>query len=829
MKNHRIIPLIAIVSVVLAARGAAATPVADLDRFNRQVRPLLERHCVECHGAEKEKGKLRVDTLNPDLFTGADGERWQDVLDQINSGDMPPKDAKQKITRAQREVITGWLQSEMKLAGEVRSGVDGRAAIRRLTKYEFNYSLQDLLKVDLDFAKNLPEDRAGADGLRNNASLLGMTAAQFEVVTESAETALRKAMVAPEKPRIFKYHVEPEKGDHRVKKKTSPGQTVGGGVRLFPGRDYVMSFEDRPLEGRFQIRVRAGALPDAHGVAPVLQVWLGYQATGTAFAKEMLAEKAVTAPLERPEVIVFEGSIENFPIAFTEKGENARKKNKIKQGLMVWLVAAGDAALPPPPDKGKKAKKGKGNAPAPSSTAAASGQQILLDWFEFEGPCFESWPPASRVACVGKDTKGAPADRARAALLSFAARAWRRPVLPAETESLVAAFSREFAKGHDFDVAMRHALSLIIASPDFLYLVEPAGDQPRALNTYELAARLSYFLWCSGPDNALWQAAYGGKLSDKAVLAEQVRRMLADPKAHRLATQFTGQWLGVDQMDAVAVNPEYYPTFHHLTQESLKRESGEFFWHVLSQKRSALEFLDSDYVVVDDVLARHYGLKGVSGSDFRPVKITPENHRGGVLGMGGFMLAQSDGAQSNPIFRGKWLLANLLNTPPPPPPPNVPQLDQADANFAKLPLKAQLEFHRKVDACASCHDKLDPYGLALENFDAVGQWRQREWRIVSHNAGAPKSESVSLDASAKFPDGTPVNGFAELKAYLLRTKRDAFAEGLVRKLLAFALGRSLAWTDQAEVARLKTSFASSGYKLDALITEVVLSAPFRTK
>lgn len=542
----------------------------------------------------------------------------------------------------------------------------------------------------------------------------------------------------------------------------------------------------------------------------------------------MLAQKAVTAPLDRPEVMVFEGSIENFPAGFAETGSGSNKK-LVDRGLMVWLIATEDKTGSPP-----LVKKGKGGE-SNDSAAATEGRQIFLDWFEFEGPCFDSWPPASRVACVGNDAKGEPADRARSALLSFASHAWRRPVPPAEIEPLVAAFNHDFAKNHDFDTAMRQALSLIIACPDFLYLVEPAGDQPRNLNAYELAARLSYFLWASLPDDALRQAADTGRLLDKTVLTGQVRRMLADPKAHRLATHFTGQWLGVDQIGAVAVNPEYYPKFQSVTQQSMEREAGEFFWYVLSQQRSALEFLDSDYVVVDDVLARHYGLKGVTGSEFRPVKITRDDHRGGVLGMGGFMLAQSNGAQSHPVFRGKWVLSNILNTPPSPPPPNVPQLNQADANFAKLPIKEQLAFHRQNEACASCHDKLDPYGLTLENFDAIGHWRQSEMRIVSSVGESKvkpkkaKMESVPVDASANFPDGTPVNGFAELKAYLLRTKQDVFAEGLVRKLLAYALGRSLAWTDQAEVARLKGSFASSGYRLDALITEIVLSTPFRTK
>ena len=837
----------------LAAAGAsaatAAAPTADMVGFNQKVKPLLESHCVACHGPEKEKGKLRVDKLNPDLFTGNDGERWQDVLDQLNCGDMPPKDAKQKLDRTQREAMTGWLQGEMKLAAEVRSGTSGRATIRRLTKYEFDYSLRDLLKVNLDFAKNLPDDRAGVDGLRNNAVLLGMTPTQFELASGAAETALRKAMVTPVKPQVFKYHVEPEKGEHQTKMRSNPGEVAGNAFRLYPGRDYAMAFAERPREGRFQIRARVGARPDANGVAPELQVWLGYQVTGRVVAREMLAELPVTAPIESPEVMTLEGFMENVPMAFEAGGGEAKqdqgKKKKdigaANRGLIVWLVAAGEGK-----DAAQNANKGKRGRNNKAQTASSQGadsqaQQIMLDWVEYEGPYFESWPPASRVACVG--TNASPSD-ARVALQAFASRAWRRPVTAAEVEPLVASFNRVFAANHDHDAAMRAALALVISSPDFLYLIEPAGEQSRSLNAHELAARLSYFLWASLPDDALRQDADSGRLLEKTAFTAQVRRMLADPKAHRFATHFTEQWLGVDQIGRVAVNPEYYPAFHPQTKTSLEREPGEFFWHVLSQKRSAMDFLDSDYVVVDETLARHYRLKGVSGPDFRAVKVGPQDHRGGMLGMGGFMLAQSNGSQSHPIFRGKWVLGNLLNTPPPAPPPNVPQLDQADPKFAKLSLKDQLAFHRQNAACASCHDKLDPYGLALENFDAVGQWRQSESRLIASanedaapeakgkkrkKAAAPAFENVPVNAAVKLADNTPVNGFAELKAYLLRTKQDVFAEGLVRKLLAYALGRSLNWTDQAEIARLKQSFASSGYKLDALITEIAFSAPFRTK
>jgi hypothetical protein len=371
-------------------------------------------------------------------------------------------------------------------------------------------------------------------------------------------------------------------------------------------------------------------------------------------------------------------------------------------------------------------------------------------------------------------------------------------------------------------------------------LAEPASaSERRNLNAHELAARLSYFLWCSLPDAELRKLADSGDLVKPDVLAAQTRRLLADTKAQRFARHFTEQWLGVDLIDAVAVNPERFPRFKDETKAALRQEPIEFFRHVLSNNRSALEFLSADYAMVNEVLATHYGLKGVDGPEFRKVSVRPEDHRGGLLTMGCFMMAHSNGLDSHPIHRGKWVLKELLNEPPPPPPPGVPELDQADPDFAKLPLKRQLEIHREHVACAGCHAKLDPWGLALENYDAIGRWRAsgpvRKATVLPEsdgkrdNAKPIEIDLPAVDAAVTLPDSTAINGAEQLKAYCLTKKKDAFAKALVRKLLAYSLGRSLEWTDRAEVDRLTQRFAASDYKLQALITEIILGKPFQTR
>ncbi|MBA4190320.1 MAG: hypothetical protein C0467_20225 [Planctomycetaceae bacterium] len=808
------------------AASPAERPKSDTAQFKGKVLPILLQSCVKCHNAEKPKGGFRIDTLNPDLMNGPDGEKWEEVLNQVNIGAMPPKGEK-PLAQTDREALTGWLHKEMEVAAEFRANTGGRGVIRRLTRYEYNYTLQDLLELPINHAKSLPDDRAGSNGLKNNSNLLGMSANQFELYLETASTALRKAMVAPEKPQVVRHHLEAgEKltGNGNQKLPGFGGYTRGvsvpGGVRLGENSYQPFPFSTFPREGRFRIRVRVGADAGEDEEHPRLQLWLGYRTTGTVLAREMVAELPVKAPLNKPEVLEFQGYLEDYPVPNTAPG-------KTNQQLMAFLIHPDDADEPPL--AGKKAKEQAGHP------------VIQVNWLEFEAPYFETWPPASRVATIGSEGKATvPATRAREALTSFASRAWRRPVKIDEIEPLSKAFDCFFKQSGNFDAALRDAEAMILASPKFHYLVEPSKEQARRdLNAHELATRLSYFLWCSLPDAELRKLADSGELLKESVLAAQVRRVLEDPKARRFAKHFTEQWLGVDQMDSVAINPERYPNFKDTTKAAMRQEPIEFFWHVLSKDKSSLEFLSADYALVNESLADHYGLKGVVGSEFRAVPVRPESHRGGLLTMGCFMLAHSNGADSHPIFRGKWLLKDLFNEPPPPPPPGVPELNQADPNFAKLPLKKQLEFHRENAACAGCHNKLDPWGLALENFDAIGQWRASgpAGKAVATPESSKKRMKKSpqtvamaaVDAAVRLPDGTAINGVEDLKKYCIEKKKNEFAKALVRKLLAYSLGRSLEWTDHAEVDRLTRLFAESNYKLQNLITEIVLSKTFRTR
>ncbi|MCA9066649.1 MAG: DUF1592 domain-containing protein, partial [Planctomycetaceae bacterium] len=369
----------------------------------------------------------------------------------------------------------------------------------------------------------------------------------------------------------------------------------------------------------------------------------------------------------------------------------------------------------------------------------------------------------------------------------------------------------------DFQQAMVEVIATILSSPKFLYLVqedsERAGEQ---LNQHELATRLSMFLWCSIPDAELMELANQNRLHDVAVLQEQVDRMLQDQRSGRFCNQFVHQWLGMQLLEYLKVDRKAYPGFNAALKEAMQKEPIAFFQEVLQQNHSVVDLLHSDYMMVNERLARHYGLNQVFGNEFRRVPLEPHHRRGGLLTQAGFLAMNSDGKDSHPLKRGVWLLEKVLNDPPPPPPPAVPKIDLADPEIAKLTLKERIANHRDQAACRSCHMKIDPWGIAFENFDAVGSWRTE---IAGH----------AVDASVELPGHQTLDGIEGLKAYLLLHRQDQFARALTEKLATFATGRPLTFADYAELDRMTAELRRRGDGLATLITILVSSDLFRNR
>ena len=767
------------------------------DVFKKDVLPVLRKNCFGCHGPEKQKGKLRLDTLSLDFDRGEAAERWHDALNKLSLGEMPPED-KPQLSREERRAVTGWLRGRLEAAARARRSTGGRVVLRRLTRYEYANTLRDLLGLDLDFARELPPEPKSADGFKNNGGALGMSAEQLEYYLQIARDAFSKAIVEGERPEVVKIRVE----------KSSPVRRIKGEVSnlIAPGGQFLAKLDEFPREGDFVVRVRATAVVPRGAGWPRLRVALGVRADVRA-PQKTLALADVKGGGEQ--LLEFRGRIENFPLP----GHNPKFP-----GLLVRLVNEyddGSGFL----QAGQKKKKKKNS---PKDPALESQPKIEVHSVEFEGPLFSSWPPASHTRLLGKSS-GSEEDRARLALERFMPRAWRRPVTTAEVGRMLSLFTRVRPDSPSFEVAMRDTLALVLVTPEFLYLVEPAGEKgSRALDDGELASRLSYFLWSTMPDETLFSLAKAGKLRAPGALGREVKRMLADERSWEFVQHFTDQWLNLSGLKRVAVNPQFHPNFDDRLKNDMRLETQHFFSEILRSNSSALQFIDSKFAMLNRPLAAHYGLEGPRGNGFERVALKSDQHRGGLLTQGSILLANSDGEQSHPIRRAVWLLDRLLGSPPAPPPPDVPELDSEIAKKKKLSIRQQMELHRKKAACADCHSDIDPWGISFEEYDAVGKWR-REWRQK------PKSKPQSLDLETKLPGGHKLKGMQDLKRHLLSREKDRFARALSEKILTYALGRSLEFTDEETTEALARGFKRSGYHLRDLITQVVETEAFRTK
>ncbi len=789
--------LVTLAAPVSAAQGDETS--ADMAVFRRDVLPVLMNNCVVCHGPKTQKADLRIDTLDSDLLSGADAETWHDVLNKLNLGEMPPAKA-EPLTDAQRQKVVAWLTTQMQRVADVRRSTGGQVVLRRLTRYEYNYTVQDLLGVEVDFAQDLPPESTSADGFQNEGATLGVSPLQIELYLAAARMGLQRAIVTGDKPEVFTHRAEKSEKVRRVKGAVSD--------RLGYNDRFLVRMDKFPREGEVAVRVTAGAITAKDAPYSRMRVTMGVRAD-TQAPEMTLAEVDVTATAEKPQTFDFRGRIEDFPLP----GHNPKFP-----GLQITIYNVR-------PDGSKADRKGKGKKNKGSTGNQAS--QIVIKSVEFEGPIYESWPPPShKRLLLTSDSTPDETQRARNVLRNFLSRAYRRPASDADIAVLMKLFERLRTGDAPFEAAMREVLAMALISPDFLYLVEPRQDAEKreSLTDYELATRLSYFLWSSMPDERLFELAAGGKLRKPDVLAAEVQRMTADPRSQRFVEHFSDQWFKLSAMERVAVNPEYHPNFDERLKGDMRMETQLLFATILKEDLSCLRLLDADFTFVNQRLANHYGLSGPRGLAFERVSLSPEDRRGGVLTHGSFLLANSNGEDSHPIKRAVWLLDRLLDSPPPPPPPDVPDLDPEQADFAGLSLKQQLEAHRKKESCNSCHRGIDPWGVALEHYDAVGRWREN----VTIHQGKNRS-TAPVDADTTLPDGTAVEGVEDLKAYMLSRQRQQFAAAIVRRLLTYALGRSLDISDQPAVESLTDGFTKDNYRLGGLIAAIVQSEPFQTK
>ena len=799
---------LSLILMVLLSFGAGADEVYQVD-----VLPVLQKHCFGCHGPKKQKGEIRLDQLDSDLVKGKSTETWHDALNMLNLGEMPPEDEPQ-LSPEERRILVGWLTKELRRAADARRNTGNGVVMRRLNRAEYQNTMTDLLGFEINYSEDLPSDARSPEGFKNNGASLGMTALQVENYLKIARKALDFVLVEGEQEEREITELDRNKGAIKTpQSKRFPGLSSErlGRVNFWHG-----AFKDLPRTGKFSIRVKAYTDRKPSQPAPILFAQYGYFVPG--LTQNIMGDAGeITIMSNTPEYYEIPGWPECFPLP------EAHVPNDKLSGIIALQNTLDDGnPLPKAVNEviEEKDKKGKiRKRKVKVYPEDPDFPRIIIESVEFVRNDYPSWPPPLHQRIIREGESLSDPQALEKILARFLRRAWRRPVNGDEMEKWLAHYERMRKQADTPVSALKETLSAALASSHFLYLIEPfKSDEPRKLNAHELAARLSYFLWSSMPDEELSALADSGRLLDTKVLGEQFNRMLADEKSDRFADQFSMQWLDLEGVNRVAVNPQYYKDFDNRLKLDMVGETKAFFKEILRSDTSALQFLDADFTMLNATLAKHYGLSGPKSQFFERVSLKNTNRPGGLLGHASTHLAGSDGADSHPIKRAVWIRERLLHDPPNPPPPDVPSVEKSVPDFEKLSIREQLAVHRKKEACADCHRSIDPWGIALEAYDAIGLYRQK----TARRRKPVSSETV-------LPGNHEISDLADLQKYMLNERHEQFSKALVSKLLTYALGRSLKFEDELLIEELSVNFAKDDYRLSGLMKNIVTGRPFLSR
>lgn len=839
--------------------GQNAPQAAPAATFEQTIRPFLQEHCYQCHDARKSKAGFRIDELTADFGSPVTTDQWAEVVDRLTAGEMPPKKQPRPDARALAAVV-GWLQDNLHQAELAAKGAGGRVPMRRLNRSEYANTIGDLLHLDSNETARirdlLPAD-GKAEGFDRLASALFIDETQMQQYLQAADAAAALAVqtepvpshsavqamtnsLEHERPLV---PVHPDlKPPHLVLNGPYRFEPYGNGMLYMQGGHMGHAPADKVVtcDGYYRIRFHGGAAVGARGT-PIRVRW--NFAAGTPI--EVGGEFEVRATIDAPDVVEVVAYL-RAPAA-DQKAELNFYWNgladliEMDPSLTHLWVRVGQTMSVLATTINSHAPQAELNA-ARKALDDVWGQlaafndprnrynpkydlkavpELYAQSVNLEGPLTLQWPPPASVAIGFSPGMPHTESAVRQMFAQFMPRAYREPVAPQEIDRIVAVVMGAMSRPHaTFPAAVRRGLRAVFCSPRFLFVQVSPPAPASAAHDYVLASRLSYFLWNSGPDEQLLGLAAAGALHEPATMRAQVDRLLKDARAGRFVDDFAGQWLDARQYGSVMPAREY-KDYDKALEEASRREPAAFFGEVLHGDLPIANFLNSDFLVVNERLARHYGLSGVVGDQFRRVAITPEDHRGGVLGMAGLMTLLADGNRTLPMRRGAWVLRELFNDPPRNPPANAGQL-QPNAGGKRLTVRQRLELHRTQEVCASCHVKLDPFGLALENYDAIGAWRQRANGEGFGGIGAPQ-----VDVSGVFPGGESFTTLEEYKAKLLERK-DKFARAFAIKMLTYALGRPVGYTDRADVDRLVAALQNNSYRIQSLIHAIAVSDAFQS-
>lgn len=797
-----------LIGTLLIAPPGAAEGQGAASPTQQNPHDLIHVYCVQCHGTQKQKGGIRLDTLGSDFSKVADADTWTDVMDQLNGGKMPPKN-KPRPSPQEQSRLTAWIAAELQKAQELSTD----ARLRRLSAYEYTRTLEDLLGIRYRVPDDFPPDPA-EHGFDNNPEALTISPTHLQKYLSVADEALDVAMGfnyrAPGSVPKHVFDPSDESWHHALGRHEWDinGQKLTRAI-FTPGQAADMS-RNYWHTGTQTIRATVAAVPGSdYPFPPRLTVTMN---------RRQVLDVAITGTLEHPQQI---------ETNFFDRGNDMRLD--LSNGA---LLPTGRGNGQPHKLDDREIKKYRATVPC-----------LVVDRLELDGTDTEAWPPQSRTRIFfrGEKAEKTP-EYAQQIIANFMTRAYRRKVADVEVQRIFNVTQRELDHHVEFERAVKSGLRVVLCSPNFLFLVEGQGPaDSRKLTGRELASRLSYFLWSSMPDEELNRLAEDGSLFKPEVISVQVDRMLAGPRGGALTEKFCVGWLELNKLGAFTPDRFLYPTYEQTLQSAMIGETKAFFRIILDNDLDVSNFIRSDWLALNERMARHYGIPGVRHDDFQRVQLPTATGLGGLLTQASILCLTSDGLRTKPVARGKWILEEMLGTPPPPPPPNAGQLPNIP-EFSRLTIREQLSRHRQIESCAACHAKIDPLGFVLEDFDAIGCRREHyvvpDPSLPKHVVTGFESETtlidwahegktIAIDTSGTLSDGTELKNVDDLRQVLLR-KKETFLHNLSEKMFVYGMGRRARFSDRPTIDRLAQQLARE-HTLRSLIRNLVQSGTFQSQ
>ena len=830
----------AILWCVLALQAAQGQESSSVPQ---SITAFFDQHCGKCHASDAKESDFKIDTSLPPQFEDpALRARWSEIVNALNSHEMPPETELQpepaRVAKIVDWITAGIVAAELKLR-------ENQVVMRRLNRIEYRNSIRELTGIEIDIS-NFPQDPP-ASGFDNIGAALTFSPMQMELYLESAQQIMAKALVEGVQPKSIQWRFEIDSGDSDSNRVLVDGQRpiVNGGnnpVRegfklvQHDSWDKKLNVRDFAMKdaGRYIVRIRAaGKVPTREEVVSsasrILQNRFDEQMTnnpkGEKWHREQMERDLAHFQNDRmydygppriklvldlggqPRTItefdvaetLAEPKVFEIPVEFTAQRagvtvEYAYSIPKVLENF--WFQSSEHFARP----------------------------ELYVDWIEIEGPIHPVWPPESHRRLILEEVaEQDDSNWSEQVIGRFVRKAFRRPITRDEARPYIAIYKQSRQQGLSQIAALRSALGAVLVSPNFLYLVETRqNENDLKLTSHQLASRLSFFLWSGPPDAELMREADQKKLNSNEALRQQVTRLLADSRSEELVRNFTDQWLGLREVGSNPPAPDLYPHYDRHLELSMVEEGRALFRTILQEDKNVLDLVDPNYMVINERLARFYGIKDVDGDHFQSISLPDGHPRGGVLTQTAMLCITSNGTRTSPVKRGTWVLKNILGTDPGLPVANAGDIAPKVPGIDKATVRQRLEIHRELPQCARCHDKIDPLGLALENFNASGEFREQEGFGYK---GRIERDDPKIDASAQLPDGTKINGPSELKR-ALREQEDLFLKCLAQKLLTYALGRETTLADQPTIGEIVAKTKKSGYRLRAMIEAVAESEAF---